>query len=117
MPTLMPEPASLSSSSLSSLWSLVFYTCRRSATIAATAALRCLLWAQFGPQSDGIIQGRSNKGPGEGYYTAESIFAVTPPAWEPEEQYGEIALVKKNRAPCRPWPFDRGSDAAELPEG
>lgn len=84
--------------------------------IAATAALRCLLWAQFGPQSDGIIRGRTSKGPGEGYYTAESIFAVTPPVWEPEEQYGEITLVKKHRAPCRPWPFDRGSDAAELPE-
>ncbi|MEG2234571.1 MAG: hypothetical protein RRZ42_08060 [Oscillospiraceae bacterium] len=56
--------------------------------LCATAALRCLVYAQFGCQSELAIYGNDKKGEGEGYFTASSIFTVIPPKWTDEECYG-----------------------------
>ena len=55
--------------------------------ILAVAALRCLLYAQYGPEVDYAIAPRDQKKQGMGYFKAQSLFTVIPPQWEEEEQY------------------------------
>lgn len=81
---------------------------RRLATVknlvAATAALRCLVWAQFGSWGDDAFRGQPGKRWAGNSLMAESIFILTPPAWPDEECYGHLPL-HKNKVPCKAFPF------------
>lgn len=54
--------------------------------LAGAAALRCVLYAQFGENLDLALAPRSKK-EGTGYFTAQSIFPLKPPAFLLEECY------------------------------
>lgn len=73
--------------------------------IMAVGALKCLLYAQFGREVDGMITSFSAKGDGAGYYRRESLFKVEPPEWKPEECYG-FAYAPGELLPVRKYPFD-----------
>ena len=65
--------------------------------ILAVAGLRCLLYAQYGPEVDLAIAPRNKNKQGMGYFKAQSLFQVIPPEWEEAEQYafdprGEITF-------------------------
>lgn len=55
--------------------------------ILAVAGLRCLLYAQYGPEVDLAIAPRDKEKQGMGYFKAQSLFQVIPPEWEEAEQY------------------------------
>ena len=69
--------------------------------ITATAALRCLLYAQFGPISETALSPAKPKGEGTGFYTSKSLFSLTPPDWEEGDQYGF------SYPPGHPYPLAR----------
>ena len=71
---------------------------------AATAAVRCLLYAQFGPLSETALSPSRKKGDGQGYFTSKSLFELTPPSWPKEEWYG-FAFSPKHPVPLKPYPF------------
>ena len=73
--------------------------------VTATAAVRCLLYAQFGPLSETALSPARCKGEGSGYFTYKSLFRLTPPEWPEEEQYG-FSFSPKAALPLRKYPFE-----------
>lgn len=71
--------------------------------IQSTAALRCLLYAQFGPQSDASITNPLPKGEGTGYFQVHSLFHLTPPQWPEEEHYSIEAIPCKKDFRAYRW--------------
>lgn len=72
--------------------------------VNATAALRCLLYAEFGPFSEQAISPARKKGKGTGYYTYKSIFTVIPPDWPEDEHYG-FSYSKDQKLNVKRWSF------------
>lgn len=72
--------------------------------ITATAALRCLLYAQFGPFSETALSPARKKGDGQGYFTYKSLFQVTPPPWPEADWYG-FSFTPGKPIPMARWEF------------
>lgn len=72
--------------------------------LLATAALRCLLHAQFGPESDAAITPTVKAKETKGYYPAQSLFQIIPPLWSEAESY-EAESATTCRTFC-PYPFE-----------
>lgn len=71
--------------------------------LLAVAALRCLLYAQFGPQSGQAIT-PTRKKISEDDSRLTSIFTVTPPDWE-DAQWYQITYEPPRLKAVRPYPF------------
>lgn len=72
--------------------------------VTATAAVRCLLYAQFGPLSETALSPSRKKGEGQGYFTYRSLFSVIPPSW-PESQWYGFSFSPKKAVPISLWQF------------
>ncbi|HOG01000.1 MAG TPA: hypothetical protein PKW41_12900 [Clostridia bacterium] len=79
---------------------VTLYNCLLSA-----AAVRILLFAQFGDVPDRLIEGNS-KHAGSGFYQRSSIFQIVPPDWSEEESYNfSWDELKTKRDPFIAFPF------------
>ena len=72
--------------------------------VTATAAVRCLLYAQFGPFSETALSPARKKGDGQGYFTYKSLFQVTPPPWPETDWYG-FSFTPGKPIPMARWEF------------
>lgn len=73
--------------------------------VVALAALRVLLYAQFGDALEEIMQSSSKK-QGSGFYVPHSIFSLTPPSWAEEAQYKFCwRELRQSRQPFLRYPF------------
>ena len=72
--------------------------------VTATAAVRCLLYAQFGPVSETALSPAKCKGEGTGYFKYKSLFHLVPPEWPEEKQYG-FSFSQKHKIPLTVYPF------------
>ena len=73
--------------------------------VVALAALRVLLYAQFGDALDDIMQGKSKK-QGSGFYTPRSILSLKQLDWPEEEKY-EFCWkeLSQSKQPFARYPF------------